>query len=151
MKSRNRFKTEATHDNRHSKLWVKGINQMSSPWEEKALAVFQPDILITEQFLLTYRRRFYLQPEQELMLAILQDAVSCFRENLTAGAPRKQALFREAEEWLFSDDKSYFFSFLNICESVGLSPAYLLGGLIRWKEQILGELDRKQTRQQLAS
>ena len=79
MKSQKRFKPQMSYDNRRSKLWVKGVNQSSSPWEEKALAVFQPDILVTVQYLSTYRRRFHLQPEQLLMLAVLEDAVVCFR------------------------------------------------------------------------
>jgi hypothetical protein len=150
MDSRKPFKAQTASDHRHAKLWVRGI-QVSSASEEKALAVFQPDILIGEQFLSTYRRRFSLQPEQELMLAVLQDAVFCFQENVTAVAPRKQALFREAEEWILSDDKSYLFSFCNICDSLALSPVYLRRGLRRWRSEILAEHDRKHAHQQLAS
>jgi hypothetical protein len=151
MKSQKRFKPQMSYDNRRSKLWVKGVNQSSSPWEEKALAVFQPDILVTVQYLSTYRRRFHLQPEQLLMLAVLEDAVVCFQDNLTAVTPRKQSLFREAEEWIFDEDKFYLFSFDNICEGLALDPNYVRRGLIRWKEMLLRELDRKQARQQLAS
>jgi hypothetical protein len=151
MKSQKRFKPQMSYDNRRSKLWVKGVNQSSSPWEEKALAVFQPDILVTVQYLSTYRRRFHLRPEQLLMLAVLEDAVVCFQDNLTAATPRKRSLFREAEEWILDDDKFYLFSFDNICEGLALDPNYVRRGLIRWKEMVLRELDRKQARQQLAS
>jgi hypothetical protein len=150
MNSRKPLKAQASADRRHAKLWVSGV-PVSSASEEKALAVFQPDILMGEQFLSTYRRRFSLQPEQELMLAVLQDAVFCFQENVTAVTPRKVALFREAEEWILSEDNSYLFSFCNICDSVGLSAAYLRQGLMRWRAEILAELDRKQAHQQLAS
>jgi hypothetical protein len=150
MNSRKPFKAQAACDHRHAKLWVRGV-PVSSASEEKALAIFQPDILTAEQFLATYRRRFSLQPEQELMLAVLQDAVFCFQENATAVAPRKQALFREAEAWILSDDNSYLFSFDNICASVGLSPAYLRRGLLRWRAEMLAEHERKQAHQQLAS
>jgi hypothetical protein len=150
MKSRKLFNAQAASDHRQAKLWVRGI-PASSASEEKALAVFQPDILIGEQFLSTYRRRFSLQPEQELMLAVLQDAIFCFQENATAIAPRKQVLFQEAEEWILSDDRSYLFSFCNICDSVGLSPAYLRRGLMQWRAEILAKPDRKQAQQQLAS
>jgi hypothetical protein len=150
MNSRKPFKAQAAADHRHAKLWVRGV-PVSSASEEKALAVFQPDILIGEQFLSTYRRRFSLQPEQELMFAVLQDAVFCFQENATAVAPRKEALFREAEEWILSDDNSYLFSFCNICDSVGLSAGYLRQGLMRWRAAIRTEPDRKQAHQQLAS
>jgi hypothetical protein len=151
MKSLKRFKPQTSHDNHRSKLWVKGVNQSNSPWEEKALAVFQPDILVTVQYLSTYRRRFHLQPEQLLMLAVLEDAIICFQDYLTAVTPRKQSLFREAEEWIVDDNRFYLFSFNNICEGLALDPNYVRRGLFRWKEIVLRELARKQARQQLAS
>ena len=150
MRSQKGFKPQTSPDNRR-KLWVKGVSQSNSPWEEKALSVFQPDILVTVQYLSTYRRRFHLQPEQLLMLAVLEDAVVCFQDNLTAVAPRKQSLFRDAENWILDESKSYLFSFENICEGLALDPNYVRRGLIRWKEMVLRELDRKPTRQQLAS
>jgi hypothetical protein len=151
MNSRKKSSTQTPKDSQHSRLWVKGVNRASFASEDKALAVFQPDILINSQFLSTYRRRFYLQPEQVLMLAVLEDAVMCFQDNLTEVAPRKQMLFREAEEWIFSSAKSYLFTFDNICEALALDPDYLRRGLKRWKEQMLGELDGKQPRQRWAS
>ena len=63
------------------------VNQSSSLLGRKTLALFQPDILVTVQYLSTYRRRFHLQPEQLLMLAVLEDAVVCFQDNLTAATP----------------------------------------------------------------
>jgi hypothetical protein len=151
MESRKPPKASTACADPHSRLWVKGVNPMSSPWEEKALAIFQPDILVTAQYLSTHRRRFHLQPEQVLMLAVLQDAVLCFQDHLTATGPRKQALYRDAEEWILHGDKSYFFSFDNICESIGIDPAYLRRGLMRWKERVLHELRRSAARQRLAS
>ncbi|HEY7322448.1 MAG TPA: hypothetical protein VIE89_33200 [Candidatus Binatia bacterium] len=150
MRSQKRFKPQTSPDNRR-KLWVKGVSQSSSPWEEKALSVFQPDILVTVQYLSTYQRRFHLQPEQLLMLAVLEDAVVCFQDNLTAVTSRKQSLFRDAENWILDESKSYLFSFENICEGLALDPNYVRRGLIRWKEMVLRELDRKPPRQQLAS
>jgi hypothetical protein len=144
MKSGKELKARTSRDDRRSKFWVKGLTQ-SSPWQEKALAVFQPDILVTAQYLATYRRRFHWQPEQVLMLAVLEDAVVCFQENMTAVQPRRQALFREAEEWIFDDGKSYFFSFENICEALGISPAYLRRGLKRWKGDVFRKLGNQAT------
>lgn len=140
MKSEKGLKAPSSHADGRSKIWVKGVNPASSPSEEKAFAVFQPDILATAQYLATYRRRFHLQPEQLLMLAVLEDAVFCFQENVTAVQPCKQALFRDAEDWILDDDKRYFFSFDNICEALGVSPAYLRRGLKRWKEDVFRKL-----------
>jgi hypothetical protein len=151
MNSRKKSSAQTVDNSPHSRLWVKGVNRASFAADDKALAVFQPDILINSQFLSTYRRRFYLLPEQVLMLAVLEDAVMCFQDNVAAVAPRKQLLFREAEEWIFSSAKSYLFTFDNICEALALDPDYLRRGLKRWKGQMLGEFDSKQQRERWAS
>ncbi|HEU4639326.1 MAG TPA: hypothetical protein VFS84_10770, partial [Candidatus Binatia bacterium] len=87
------------------------------------------------QFLATYQRTFRLDPEKVLMLAVLQDAVTCFQENIAATCKRKRALYQEAEEWFDAEDKSYLFSFENICEALGFDVSYLRQGLLRWKEK----------------
>jgi hypothetical protein len=33
------------------------------------------------------------------------------------------------------DDGDWLFSFANICDILGLSPAYIRAGLLRWKER----------------
>jgi hypothetical protein len=151
MRPQKRLKPQTPYGQGGAKLWVKGVHPSGSSWEEKAFAIFQPDILITTQYLSTYRRRFHLQPEQELMLAVLHDAVVCFQDNVTAVVPRKQSQFREAEEWILSEDRSYLFSFENICENLALDPDYVRRGLIRWKAMVLRAAARRPARQRLAS
>ncbi len=68
--------------------------------EEKAMMIFQPDILIEAQFQSSHRSRIHLDPERVLMFAVLQDAVVCFQEHVGAKCKRKQSLHREAEEWI---------------------------------------------------
>lgn len=121
-----------------SPFWVKGLERRGVPMEEKALAIFQPDILIEPQFQSTYRRRFHLGPEHVLMLAVLQDAVTCYQEHALATCKRKQSMHRDAEEWILSGDQSYLFSFENVCEALGYDANYLRQGLLRWRETALG-------------
>jgi hypothetical protein len=102
-----------------SPFWVKNNGQPRAPIEERALSVFQPDILIEHQYQSTYRRRFHLDPERVLMLAVLQDAVVCFQDNVKATCKRKQTMHLDAAEWITNDDRSYPFSFENICEALG--------------------------------
>ena len=61
-------------------------------------------------------------PEVDLMYAVLQDAIHCFQGQATRNVPDTQRLAREAEEWVFSDDVDWPFSFLNICVVLGLDP-----------------------------
>jgi len=131
-------------------FWLTGLEQPSVPVTERAMAVFQPDILVDAQFQSTYRRRFYLDPERVLMLAVLQDAVVCFQENLTATCKRKQVMHVEAEEWILNKDKSYLFSFENVCEMLGYDASYMRAGLLRWKRAALANRDERRGRQTMS-
>jgi len=64
-----------------------------------------------------------LQPEKRLMLAVLEDAIETLFK--TAGARHRagRSLFAETMEWFTPDDTSWPFSFVNICEALGLSPS----------------------------
>ena len=114
--------------------WVKGLQQRDAPGTEKALAIFQPDILIPDQFRSTYARTVHLESEKILMLAVLWDAVACFQANLGAIQSRKQQLYNDAEQWILAADPNYFFSFENICAVLGFEPEYLRRGLMAWKD-----------------
>lgn len=126
-----------------SPFWVKGLESPRTPGDDRALAIFQPDILIETQYQSTYRRRFHLDPERVLMLAVLQDAVGCFQEHAQTTCKRKQAMHRDAEEWILNRDQVYPFSFENVCEALGYDAEYLRKGLIRWKEAAVASLTQK--------
>lgn len=134
-----------------SPYWVKGLSPSHGVHEEKALSVFQPDILSAAQFLATYERKFHLDPERTLLLAVLQDAVICYQENLFATSKKKQSLFIEAEEWILNDDKSYLYAFENVCELLGFESDYIRQGLLRWKEVAIDERNSRDQRDRLAS
>ena len=94
---------------------------------------------------------FHLDPERTLLLAVLQDAVVCFQEFLFASSKKKQALFVEAEEWILDEDKSYLYSFENVCEMLGFEPSYLRQGLLRWKDTALEARGNKNDQDRMAS
>jgi hypothetical protein len=114
-------------------------------------ALFQPDILIQSQYQATYQRRFHQEPEKILMLALLEDAIVCFQDNLKTVCKRKKSLFEDAESWILDDDTSYIFSFKNICDVLGFDAGYLRDGLMRWKEGALVSAPVKEHRKRLAS
>lgn len=105
--------------------------------EEKIATLFQPDSLAAPQFFENLRRRSYPDPTHRLVLAILEDAIRCFQDNLRARDSKRKALHLEAERWILSEDRSWIFSFNNVCEMLGLNPAYVRAGLMRWKERQL--------------
>ncbi len=112
--------------------------------EEKALSLFQPDILLPSQYLATTRRKIPSQPEKKLMLAILEDAVVSFQKFLFAQNGRGKNLFRDAEQWIFQENGAWVFSFEGICETLELSPSYLRKGLMEWvKKELANERKAK--------
>jgi hypothetical protein len=112
--------------------------------EEKLASLFQPDVLLTQQYLDNFRRKTPLEPEKALLLAVLDDAVRCFQDNVLSQNKKKQLLFEEAEAWLFSDESDGVFSFVSICALLGFDPGYVRRGLRRWQERAFVAAKKKQ-------
>ncbi len=104
---------------------------------ERASSLFQPDTLLPNQYFDTFRRKSHLDPEKRLVLAVLEDAITCFQKTILAKDEKGKGLFRETEEWLMEEDIHWLFSFNNICDVMGFSPDYVRHGLLRWKESKL--------------
>ena len=103
--------------------------------EERVTSLFQPDTLLPDQYLDTFRRKLHLEPEKKLMLAILEDAVACFQKYLFARDSKGKAQFRDTEDWIFQNADLGIFSFDIVCETLGLEPNYVRRGLAHWKKQ----------------
>jgi len=72
-------------------------------------------------------------PEAALMCAVLEDALDCFQKQFISETQRAKRLGQEAEEWLFSDDSDWAFSFVSICTALDLCPEYIRRGLKGWR------------------
>ena len=101
-------------------------------WAERQGGVLQPDIVLPVQFFRALQGRESLRGERRLILAVLEDAINCFQNNLFATDNRGKRLFREAEKWLMSGDRQLPFAFENICDFVSLEADYIRQGLRRW-------------------
>jgi hypothetical protein len=111
--------------------------------DKRVASLFQPDTVSPAQYLETVCRKTHLEAEQELMLAVLEDAVTCFQGYFAARDKAETRLFREAEEWILRREKSdWLFSFDNVCESLDLNPGHIREGLLRWRHFRLRERDR---------
>ena len=98
-------------------------------------SLFQPDTLLGEDYAANHRRKIPLEPERILLLAILEDGIRCYQENLLASGGKRRALFDEAKEWLFSDDVNWFCSFVSVCTLLNLEPNYIRRGLRQWESR----------------
>src|SRR5947207_13293127 len=67
--------------------------------EEKIASLFQPDMLLSAQYFENLRRKTYFEPEKRLMLALLEDAINCYQDNLVPRGSKKERLFEQTEKW----------------------------------------------------
>ena len=79
--------------------------------------------------------------ERRLLYAVLQEAVHAFLKYRDARTARGQRLFRETQEWFWSEDCDWLYAFESICQHLQLDPDYIRRGLQRWQHPI-GSLPR---------
>ena len=134
--ARNNFATTGWRSPRAASRLSRDVKP-SGGSDERALSLFQSDVLAPEQYYATFHRRLHLSPERILMLAILNDAVSCFQCYVGSRHEGKRRLHLEAETWFLDEDRLHAFSFENVCDALGLNASFLRRGLMRWKAQAL--------------
>jgi hypothetical protein len=110
--------------------------------EVNVASLLQIDGLAPHQYQQAMRRTSRRDPEQELMLAVLKDAIYCFLRYASARDKIRTRLFLEAKKWLMNDVSDWPFSFANICGVFGLSPQYLRAGLLRRQEVKLAKVSK---------
>lgn len=87
--------------------------------------------VLPEQFFDSRVKLAKVCPETALMYAVLEDAFLCFHNQFEGDQPRIQSA-HEAEDWFFSDNSRWFFSFLSVCDALGLEPQYIRHKLKHW-------------------
>lgn len=105
---------------------------------DRLAGLFEPDVLLPAQFFAAFRRAGGLERERLLMLAVLEDAVDCFKKYAYARDPRGRQMYDEAREWVASTDRTWLFSFENICDTLEISAEYVRRGLRLWRERNQG-------------
>lgn len=93
----------------------------------------QPDAILPVQFFQTLRSKGCADGERRLMIAVLVDAVNCFMKQIHATDPVARQLFEDAEAWITAEDRTWFFSFDNVCGALDLNPEYIRDGLFKWR------------------
>lgn len=90
-------------------------------------------VLLPDQYLGEAGERI-AEPQKRLMLAVLQTVVddctgSAYRRSTGQLGPVDSKAQLEATEYVSSDDRSWPFSFRNICDALGLDVEYLRRGI----------------------
>ena len=102
---------------------------------DRLTGLFEPDVLLPAQYFAAFRRSGGLERERLLMLAVLEDAIDCFQKYAHARDPRGRQMFDEAQEWVGSSDRTWLFSFENICDTLEINAEYVRRGLREWRER----------------
>lgn len=109
--------------------------QMNEPnTEDRYTGFLQPDAILPTQFFQSLRSKGQFDGERRLMIAVLEDAVNCFMKQLHAIEPKARQLYLDAEEWITTEDRTWFFAFDNVCDTLDLDPEYIRGGLLKWRD-----------------
>ncbi len=101
--------------------------------QDRSSGLFEPDVLLPNQFLSFFRKELGFDRERRLMLAVLEDALDCFQKYAHSDDVRGQQLFSDSHSWIMSDERKWLFSFENICEIVDMNPSYIREGLHKWR------------------
>ena len=80
--------------------------------------LIQPDAVVPVQVFNARRAR--PMPEEALLIAVIEDAISRLCKHRFAQDTRGRQLFREEKERFMSPDRSSLFAFERICELLGL-------------------------------
>jgi hypothetical protein len=67
--------------------------------------------------------------EYRLLWAILEDAIDCYFRYADMSTATAHEQFREAEEWIESNEEEWLCSFNSICRHFQIDPGYLRRGL----------------------
>jgi len=104
-------------------------------FDDRITNLFGVDRLASNEYHRAYSRRL-LSPEEQLMIAVLEDAVADFMRYMVSGDRKGQKRFADAEAWILDDGTDWVFSFVNCCEVLGLEPNCLRAGLLQWRQRM---------------
>ena len=111
-------------------------------------SVLQSAAMLPVQFQDIWSRSCAISAERNLALAVLREALLDLARYRFAKRRRGQRFYWEAYTWVVDDDRTWPFSFVNLCEAIGLAveatrlqvlappdsdsrPAHGLGGTCR--------------------
>jgi len=89
-----------------------------------------PEALLPEQFEEIWRGKRAITSERALLIAVLWQAAEDLRENPQDRRSRIRRLYWNAYRWVASDNRSWPYSFLNVCDLLGVSAGLLRAELL---------------------
>jgi len=81
-------------------------------------------------------------PERGLLSALLFDGVQSFISYMLATSTQDRTKYAEAHNWVMEKSSEYAFSFVAVCEGLGINPDYLRLGLINASVSLLESVSK---------
>jgi hypothetical protein len=101
---------------------------MVEPEEQEQERISLAD-LIPVQYSDPVAVRIQVSGEYRLLWAILEDAIDCYLRYAAQSSVEAQQVFREAAEWIESEEEEWLCSFNAICHAFRIDPRHLRRGL----------------------
>ena len=92
--------------------------------------LLKPEATMPVQFQEMWHGSKPVTPERALVMVVLWQAAGDLQKFRFARSRKQQRLYMEAYKWVASDDCSWPYSFVNLCEALKLSPEYLRAGML---------------------
>ena len=102
-------------------------------WSGVSDDVLIPEAALPSQFDDIWHKTRAITPERALALAVLWEAVLDLAKYRFATRRRQQRLYWDAYEWVTSDNRAWPFSFVNLCDTIGLTVEPV-------RKQLLGDM-----------
>jgi hypothetical protein len=86
---------------------------------------FAPGCILPVQYFARSQRSFTAGPEGRLMLAVLEDAVNCYLQNMNRSDREALLEFREVNNWFNARNSHDLFAFETICDVLSINPGWM--------------------------
>jgi len=93
------------------------------------------DPIVGESLYGNQKKQGNVSSERDLMFAILADAIDCYWKYAGARDGRGIKLYQDARRWLFADDETEAFSFVNVCDALSFDPTYIRRGVAQAEQR----------------
>ncbi len=103
------------------------------------------DCVLPAQYFDVINRRFSAVAEGRLLLAVLDDAISCYLRNMNHTSRSALLQFREVDIWFSARNRRDLFAFESICDVFGIDPGALRSRLRALRTEIKRRARRTQT------
>lgn len=106
-------------------------------------SLHEPDVCASELWDDHWKKTASLSREKQLMLAVLKSALASYQKYAFSKSAYGLESYRDAADWVDSNDEAWFFSFRCICEHLDISPDHVRRSLALWRSRVEADTPRR--------